>query len=146
MDKAGRRVLLLVSTTGMTASLLLVSIAFYVESSADNLHLHGMVAVLSLVGLLGMIITFSLGVGPIPWLIMSEILPVNIKGLAGSLATLANFLTSWGVTMTANLLFSWSRGGTFTIYTSFCALMLVFVALWLPETKGRTLEEIQSSF
>ncbi|GAB4849148.1 hypothetical protein Ancab_003956 [Ancistrocladus abbreviatus] len=147
MDKAGRRVLLIVSTAGMTVSLLLVAVAFYVEGviSKDS-SLYDVMAILSLVGLLGMIIFFSLGVGPIPWIIMSEILPVNIKGLAGSIATLANFLTSWGVTVTANLLLDWSRGGTFAIYTSFCALMLLFVALWLPETKGRTLEEIQSSF
>ena len=99
-----------------------------------------------------------------------QILPVNIKGLAGSIATLANWLTSWAITMTANLLLTWSSGGmhfcvcmcmcvscfywydsfittgTFTIYTLVSAFTVVFVSLWVPETKGRTLEEIQSSF
>ncbi|KAJ9567132.1 hypothetical protein OSB04_003098 [Centaurea solstitialis] len=59
----------------------------------------------------GMIIGFSLGMGPIPWIIMSEILPVNIKGLAGSIATLANWFICWVVTLTAPLLLSWSSGG-----------------------------------
>jgi SP family facilitated glucose transporter-like MFS transporter 8 len=58
-----------------------------------------------------MVIGFSLGLGPIPWLIMSEILPVNIKGLAGSIATMANWLVAWIITMTANLLLTWSSGG-----------------------------------
>ncbi|KAK3224126.1 hypothetical protein Dsin_011151 [Dipteronia sinensis] len=147
MDRAGRRLLLLVSSTGMTISLLLVSVAFYLEGivSKDS-YMYSIVGILSLVGLVALVISFSLGVGAIPWVIMSEILPVNIKGLAGSIATLLNWLTSWVVTMTANLLLTWSTGGTFTIYTMASALIIAFVALWVPETRGRSLEEIQNSF
>ncbi|XP_030974086.1 sugar transporter ERD6-like 6 [Quercus lobata] len=144
VDKAGRKLLLIISSTGMTLSLLLVAIAFYLEDLvSEDSSIFG---ILSLVGLVALVISFSLGVGAIPWLIMSEILPVNIKGLAGSIATLANWLTSWAITMTANLLLTWSSGGTFTIYTLVSAFTVVFVSLWVPETKGRTLEEIQSSF
>ncbi|EEF40829.1 sugar transporter ERD6-like 6 [Ricinus communis] len=147
VDKAGRRLLLIVSTSGITVSLLLVAVAFYLEGNVSkDSHLYGIMGILSLVGLVAMIIFFSLGLGAIPWIIMSEILPVNIKGLAGSVATLANWLTSWLVTMTANLLLSWSSGGTFTMFTLVSAFTVVFVTLWVPETKGRTLEEIQSSF
>ncbi|WCJ24920.1 Major facilitator superfamily protein [Euphorbia peplus] len=147
MDKAGRRLLLIVSTSGMTVSLLLVAVAFYIEKAVSkDSNLYSMVGTLSLVGLVALVIFFSLGLGAIPWLIMSEILPVNIKSLAGSIATLANWLCSWLVTMTANILLSWSTGGTFTIYTLVTAFTVVFVSLWVPETKGRTLEEIQSSF
>lgn len=99
---------------------------------------------------------------------------MNIKSLGGSVATLCNWLTAWGVTMTANLLMSWSEGGslfslsvscasfclyfmryyiviifstgTFTIYALVSAFTVVFVKLWVPETKGKTLEEIQTSF
>uniref|UniRef100_A0A2N9EC79 Major facilitator superfamily (MFS) profile domain-containing protein n=1 Tax=Fagus sylvatica TaxID=28930 RepID=A0A2N9EC79_FAGSY len=190
VDKAGRRLLLIVSSSGMTLSLLLVAIAFYLEGtvSEDN-HLYSIFGILSLVGLVALVISFSLGVGAIPWIIMSEllnfslvlvmitsnrllstsnscsagcrvynlqlvpgmvlqleILPVNIKGLAGSIATLANWMTSWVITMTANLLLNWNSGGTFTIYTLISAFTVIFVTLWVPETKGRTLEEIQFSF
>ncbi|XP_022775316.1 sugar transporter ERD6-like 6 [Durio zibethinus] len=147
VDKAGRRLLLMVSSSGMTLSLLLVAVAFYLEGivSKDS-DLYSIMGILSLVGLVAFVISFSLGVGAIPWVIMSEILPVNIKGLAGSVATLANWLTSWAITMTANLLLTWSGGGTFTIYAIVAAFTIVFVALWVPETKGRSLEEIQSSF
>ncbi|KAI3852896.1 hypothetical protein MKX03_003283 [Papaver bracteatum] len=147
VDKAGRRLLLIVSSSGMTASLLLVSVAFYLKEVIDkDSHFYSILGILSLVGLVAFVISFSLGVGAIPWVIMSEILPVNIKSLAGSIATLANWLTSWVITMTANLLLNWSNGGTFTLYTIVSAFTVAFVALWVPETKGRTLEEIQWSF
>ncbi|GMI67283.1 ERD6-like 6 [Hibiscus trionum] len=147
VDKAGRRILLIISSSGMTLSLLLVASAFYAEEFiAEDSAIHGIMGIVSLVGLVTFSITFSLGVGAIPWVIMSEILPVNIKSLAGSVATLANWMTAWAVTMTANLLLTWNAGGTFTIYAAVAAFTIVFVARWVPETKGRSLEEIQSSF
>ncbi|KAI3407457.1 uncharacterized protein J3R85_020976 [Psidium guajava] len=146
-DKAGRRLLLIVSSSAMTLSLLFVAVAFYMESSAsEDSKLYSIMGILSVVGLVAFVISFSLGMGSIPWLIMSEILPANIKGLSGSLATLANWTTTWVITVTANLLLDWSAGGTFTIYAVVAAFTFVFVILFVPETKGRTLEEIQSSF
>ncbi|KAI5410933.1 hypothetical protein KIW84_056179 [Lathyrus oleraceus] len=124
-DKSGRRLLLIVSSFAMALSLLVVSISFYLKV---------------------MVIAFSLGLGAMPWIIMSEILPINIKGLAGSFATLANWFFSWLVTLTANLLLDWSSGGTFTIYTAVCVFTAGFVDIWVPETKGKTLEEIQQFF
>ncbi|XP_030523880.1 sugar transporter ERD6-like 6 isoform X2 [Rhodamnia argentea] len=147
LDKAGRRLLLIISSSAMTLSLLFVAVAFYIESSAsEDSKLYSIMGILALVGLVAFVVSFSLGVGAIPWLIMSEILPLNIKGLAGSVAVLANWITSGVITMTANLLLDWSTGGTFTIYTVVAACTVVFVTLLVPETKGRTLEEIQSSF
>lgn len=147
MDKAGRRLLLMVSSGGMAVCLFLVSLSFYLKahSGADSRY-ETFFTVLALVSLLIYIASFSLGVGAIPWIIMSEILPANVKGVGGSVATLSNWLTSWAITMTINLLLQWSSAGTFMIYAIVSALILVFVALCVPETKGRTLEEIQSSF
>ncbi|KAJ8641427.1 hypothetical protein MRB53_018121 [Persea americana] len=147
IDKAGRRLLLIVSSSGMTVSLLFVSVAFYIKASlTEDSRFYVPMSILSLVGLVAFVVTFSLGIGAIPWVIMSEILPVNIKSLAGSIATLGNWLSAWAITMSANLLLSWSSGGTFTLYTVMSAFTIVFVVLWVPETKGRTLEEIQWSF
>ncbi|KAL9241644.1 hypothetical protein vseg_015731 [Gypsophila vaccaria] len=145
MDRAGRRVLLLVSSAGMTAGLLLLSISFFLEDivSKDSVF-YDTFGVLSVVGLVTMAVFFSLGMGPIPWLIMSEILPGPIKGFGGSVATFANFTTSWGVTMTANQMLNWNNGGTFAIYTLVCALSTMIVYKWVFETKRRTLGEIQA--
>lgn len=147
VDKTGRRLLLIVSSTGMSVSLLVVAVSFYIKDAISNdSTLYSIMGILSAVGVVGMIIAFSLGMGPIPWLIMSEILPVNIKSLAGSTATLANWFFAWVVTLTANMMLNWSNGGTFTIYAVMCILTVAFVSLYVPETKGRTLEEIQWSF
>ncbi|KAH9663132.1 Sugar transporter ERD6-like 6 [Citrus sinensis] len=136
-----------ISSSGMAASFFLVSVAFFLEGFvSEDSRFYSILGILSLVGLVTVVISFSLGVGAIPWVIMSEILPVNIKSLAGSVATLANWLVSWIVTMTANFLLDWSNGGTFLIYGIVCAFTVAFVSLWVPETKGRSLEEIQFSF
>ncbi|XP_043711457.1 sugar transporter ERD6-like 6 [Telopea speciosissima] len=146
-DKAGRRLLLIISSCGMTASLLLVSVSFYLKSVfSEDSHFYSLMGILSVVGIMTFVVTISLGIAPIPWIIMSEIMPVDIKSLAGSVATLCNWLGAWIITMTANLLLDWSTAGTFALYTVMSALTVVFVTLWVPETKGRTLEEIQWSF
>ncbi|KAI5427069.1 hypothetical protein KIW84_032484 [Lathyrus oleraceus] len=146
-DKSGRRLLLIVSSSAMALSLLVVSISFYLkEYISPDSDLYATLSLVSVAGVVVMVIAFSLGLGAMPWIIMSEILPINIKGLAGSFATLANWFFSWLVTLTANLLLDWSLGGTFTIYTAVCVFTAGFVAIWVPETKGKTLEEIQQFF
>ncbi|XP_016498657.1 sugar transporter ERD6-like 6 [Nicotiana tabacum] len=145
VDKAGRRLLLIVSSSVMTLSSFLVAMAFYLKGFTPE-NWHPFLAVLSLVGLVVLVMAFGVGLGSIPWIIMSEILPVSIKSLGGSVATLANWFSAWLVTMTANLLLTWSKGGSFTIYALISAFTVVFVRLWVPETKGKTLEEIQQSF
>ncbi|GAY43072.1 hypothetical protein CUMW_071800 [Citrus unshiu] len=145
-DKAGRRALLIISSVGMTVSILIVAVSFFVKGFvSDDSSCYSILDIFSVIGVVAMVVTFSLGMGPIPWVIMSEILPINIKGLAGSVATLANWLTVWLITMTANLLLNWSGGGTFAIYTVVSAFTVAFVSIWVPETKGKTLEEIQRS-
>ncbi|KAJ0025920.1 hypothetical protein Pint_08966 [Pistacia integerrima] len=147
VDKAGRRLLLIISTGGMTASLLIVAAAFYAKDFvSEDSGIYSILGIFSVVGVVAMIIFFSLGMGPVPWVIMSEILPINIKGLGGSVATLSNWICAWLVTMTANLLLTWSSGGTFTIYMVVSAFAVAFVTFLVPETKGKALEEIQRSF
>lgn len=147
LDKAGRRLLLIISSSVMTISLLVVAVSFFLKDAVSkDSSLYSIMSILAVVGVVAMVVGFSLGMGPIPWVIMSEILPINIKGLAGSVATLSNWFFSFVVTMTANLLLTWSSGGTFTIYMVVSAFTVVFAAIWVPETKGRALEEIQFSF
>lgn len=141
MDKSGRRPLLLVSASGTCLGCLLAGVAFTLRASSQ-LQLKSMLA---LAGILVFIGSFSLGMGAIPWIIMSEIFPINMKGSAGSLVTLMNWFGSWVVSYAFNLLMSWSSSGTFFIFACICGLSVLFVQVMVPETKGRTLEEIQAA-
>ncbi|KAK6245419.1 hypothetical protein SCA6_008509 [Theobroma cacao] len=73
-DKAGRRLLLIVSSSGMTLSLLIVAVSFYIKDvvSSDS-TLYSIMGILSVVGVVAVVVAFSLGMGPIPWVIMSEV-------------------------------------------------------------------------
>nr|DAD33493.1 TPA_asm: hypothetical protein HUJ06_012344 [Nelumbo nucifera] len=142
MDKSGRRPLLIVSATGTFLGCFLTGISFYLKG---HQLLHAWVPMLAVSGVLIYIGSFSIGMGAVPWVMMSEIFPINIKGAAGSLVTLVNWLGAWAVSYTFNLLMNLSSSGTFLFYAGFCALTVLFVAKVVPETKGRTLEEIQAS-
>ena len=101
--------------------------------------------ILALVGVLVYVGSYSIGMGAIPWVIMSEIFPINVKGSAGSFVAFVNWLCSWIVSYAFNFLMSWSSAGTFFIFSGVCGLTVVFAARLVPETKGRTLEQIQAS-
>eukprot|EP00258_Populus_trichocarpa_P011504 XP_002320384.2 sugar transporter ERD6-like 7 [Populus trichocarpa] len=142
IDKVGRKPLLLVSASGLVIACLITGLSFYLKVHELALKSAPMLAV---TGILLYIGTFSAGMGPIPWVIMSEIFPLNIKGVSGSLATLVNWFCAWAVSFTFNFLMSWSSYGTFILYAAINAMTIAFVALLVPETKGRTLEQIQAA-
>ncbi|KAG8391227.1 hypothetical protein BUALT_Bualt01G0165900 [Buddleja alternifolia] len=140
-DKSGRRPLLLVSVAGTCLGCFLIGLSFLLQDH----KIWDSSPSLALVGVLIFSASFSLGMGGIPWVIMSEIFPINVKGLAGSLVTVVNWVGSWIITYSFNFLVQWSSAGTFFIFASVCGFTAVFITRLVPETKGRTLEEIQAS-
>ncbi|XWS58251.1 hypothetical protein CRYUN_Cryun08bG0017900 [Craigia yunnanensis] len=142
VDKCGRRPMLLVSAVGSCTGCILTGLAFLFQ----DLHFgKDLSAILVFFGVLFYLGFLQLGLGGIPWIIMSEIFPINIKGAAGSLVILVSWIGSWVISYTYSALFEWSSVGTFFIYGCICAAGIVFIAILVPETKGRTLEEIQES-
>ncbi|KAH7438968.1 hypothetical protein KP509_04G039000 [Ceratopteris richardii] len=146
VEKAGRRLLLMLSAAGTTVTCFLVGLSYYVQANTASADVQTYMGYLSLSSLLVYVAFFSLGLGPLPWVVMSEVFPSNVKGRAGSLATVLNWLFAWVVTLTFNLLLTWSAPGAFGIYTVISALTVVFVAFIVPETRGKSLEEIQQIF
>ncbi|KAJ4722288.1 Sugar transporter ERD6-like [Melia azedarach] len=141
MDKSGRRPLVMVSAAGTFLGCFLAGTSFFLKG--QNMLLDW-VPVLAVGGVLIYIAFFSIGFGAVPWVVMSEIFPINIKGVAGSLVVLVNWSGAWLISYTFNFLMSWSSSGTFFAYSGFSLLTVLFVEKFVPETKGKTLEQIQA--
>jgi SP family xylose:H+ symportor-like MFS transporter len=100
--------------------------------------------------ILGYIACFALSVGPVTWVILSEIFPTRIRGRAMAIATVCLWIANYVISQTFPmmdehpwLVATFHRGFPFWLYGAFCAVLLVFVWRFVPETKGKTLEEIE---
>ncbi|GAY58812.1 hypothetical protein CUMW_189710 [Citrus unshiu] len=111
----------------------------------DTNHWNEVTPVLAYIGIMGFSVLYSVGIGGLPSVIMSEIFPINIKGSVGSLVIQLHNCSSWIVTYTFLSMMEWSTTGTFSIFWVICAAAVLFVVFLVPETKGQTLEEIQIS-
>ncbi|GLT38351.1 hypothetical protein SLA2020_126070 [Shorea laevis] len=141
VDKAGRRPLLLVSAFGMLLGSLLTAASFFMKEHKLASEFGPLLAIIGIMVDMG---SFCLGLGGIPWIMMSEIFPIQLKGIAGSIVTLTSWGCSWVISYCFNFLMNWSSYGTFSVFATFCGMAIVFVYKLVPETKGRTLEEIQA--
>lgn len=134
-DRVGRRPLLLVATAGMGVSLVLLGAAF-------RFPLLPASALLFIILLY--IAFFASAMGPLVWVVMAEIFPIKVRGAAMGLATLVLWLADFAVTLTFPVISDrFHPSSAFWLYAAMCALDLVFMWRYLPETKGKTLEEIE---
>ncbi len=137
LDRAGRRPLLLVGETGMVLSLAALAAGFALHGSAAV----GWITAASLVAYVG---SFAIGLGPVFWLLISEIYPLRIRGLAMSVATVANWVSNLVVTLTfPDLVALIGASATFVLYAAVGVASLVFTWRLVPETRGKTLEQIE---
>ncbi|XP_034707907.1 sugar transporter ESL1-like isoform X2 [Vitis riparia] len=141
----GSRAIAILQIPVMAVSVVLIDKSGRRPLLMDMNQLKEVTPIVVLIGLLTYSATYSLGMAGLPWLIMAEIYPINIKGVAGSLVTFSNWFFSWVVTYTFNYMFDWSSAGTFFFYSIISGSTVLFTAKLVPETKGRKLEEIQAS-
>jgi sugar porter (SP) family MFS transporter len=140
LDRTGRRPLLLGGTAGMVVGMLLVALTFAVGGS----QLHGGAAYIAIAGLLLYTGSFAIGLGPVFWLLISEIYPVKIRGQAMSVATMANWGANFVVTVSfLTLLGAIGNAGTFFLFAALSVLALAYFHRHVPETKIRSLQAIE---
>jgi sugar porter (SP) family MFS transporter len=140
LDRVGRRVLLITGTAGMAVALATIALVFAIGGS----HLHGVGAIVAIVALAVYTGSFAVGLGPVFWLLISEIYPQRIRGTAMSVATVMNWAANFVVTISfLSLLNAISSSGTFFLFAGLTVVALIYFIARVPETKGRSLEEIE---
>jgi len=112
----------------------------------DVFQVHGL-GWISLVSLLIFVAVFSLGWGPLPWLITAEVLPARAKSLGGGIATACNWFFAFLTTKEfESLELALQNFGAFWLFAGICLVGVIFVFFYVPETKGKSLEEIEAEF
>lgn len=135
IDKVGRKPLLLIGSVGMGVSLALLGGAFALDMTSGPWVL---------LFTLSYVAAFAMAMGPAVWVIMAEIFPTQIRGRAMSIATVCLWTACYVVSQTFPWMLKNLEGPmTFWFYAVMCLLAIMFVAGYVPETKGKTLEEIE---
>lgn len=138
IDKAGRRKLLLVGLAGMMLSLQLLSLFLFIKTNHT--------AAISVIALMSYVAFFAIGIGPVTAVLISELYPLKIRGRAMSIATTANWFFNYIMSLIFLDLMKWMGiAGVFELFATFTLASILFVYFYIPETKGKSLEEIESS-
>jgi MFS family permease len=135
IDRMGRRPLLMIAMAGACIFSVLLVIG-YVYS----------VGPLLVVSVFGYVLSFAIGVGPIPWMMTSELTPVYASSAVGAIATAVNWAMNFLIGQCFPVIFEGIKGYSFLIFAGVAALAFVFTYFKVPETKGRTLESIVKGF
>jgi sugar porter (SP) family MFS transporter len=140
VDRVGRKPLLYVGITGMTASLLLLAYSFH-----NTAAFGAAPGVIATICLMVYITCFAFSMGPIAWILVSEVFPLQLRGRGVAAASLGSGASNFLVSLTfLSMIKAAGNVATFLIYAGFCILTLLFVRYIVPETKGRELESISS--
>lgn len=139
MERAGRRLLLLFGSMSMALGQLILGYYFLAQD------VDGLVAPssLALAGLGIFIVGFGLSLGPIPWLLLAEIFPTEVRSVASAIGTAQNWLMSFVVTLVfLPVQEAITKQGTFFGFAVVCLICYLFVLVFVPETKGKSIDEV----
>lgn len=145
IDKLGRRILLISSALIMIISLYGLGLYFWIQKSHPDVA--NSISFLPLSSLCLYIFAFSIGFGPIPWLMMSEIFSPEVKGITSSISSAFNWSLAFFVTeFFQPVVKEVGSAGTFWSFAIILLLVMTFTVFFIPETKGKSLQEIQAQF
>ena len=143
VDLLGRKLLLLLASAGMGLSLALLGSAFFLQQFTS---LGGWMGVIILGLILFYVASFALAMGPVVWVVISEIFPNRIRGRAMSISVVCLWFSCYLVSQFFPIMLAVLKGNVFFIYAAMSAVSFLFVLFLIPETKGKTLEEIEHHF
>ncbi|AMW18408.1 sugar porter family MFS transporter [Mycobacteroides chelonae] len=145
IDRVGRKPLLLIGSAGMAVTLSTMAIVFSSATVLDGKpHLGPVAGPVALVAANLFVVAFGMSWGPVVWVLLGEIFPNRIRAAAMGVATAGNWAANWLVTVSFPALRD-SLGIAYGFYAICAVVSLVFVARWVNETKGRTLEDMDSA-
>lgn len=163
VDKFGRKPLLIVGGFGMLIGFLMMGVTLYL-SSYTNINSQGLPAissfegVISLIGVLIFIGSFAMSMGPIVWVLLSEMFPNKIRSIAMSIAVAGQWLANYFVSQMFPVIVEsdanklqvdggiWNNSLPYFIFSAFILFIIYFVWKYIPETKGKSLEEMEALF
>ncbi|MFC8078357.1 sugar porter family MFS transporter [Streptomyces sp. NPDC057307] len=143
VDRIGRRPLLLIGSAGMTVSLALAAWAFsYKSGSGSDISIPNTQGTVALIAAHSFVLFFALSWGVVVWVLLGEMFPGRIRAAALGVAASAQWIANWAVTVTFPTLSDWDLSGAYVIYSAFALLSVFFILKWIPETKGKALEDM----
>ncbi|MBV8150760.1 MAG: MFS transporter, partial [Candidatus Eremiobacteraeota bacterium] len=138
VDRIGRKPLLYAGLAGMFLALGTMAVSF------AQPHLSGSLGAIALTSMMVYVGCFAFSLGPIVWLLISEIFPLPVRGLGMSISTLANWVGNFLVSQFfLTMIDKLGRPLTFWVYAALCVVTIVFIRAMVPETKRERLEEIR---
>jgi len=163
VDKLGRKPLLIIGGFGMLIGFLMMGFTLYFSSyshvnSAGLPTISSTEGIISLIGILVFIGSFAMSMGPVVWVILSDIFPNKIRSVAMSIAVAAQWLANYFVSQTFPMIVDsnanklkidggiWNNALPYFIFSVFIIFTIIFVWKFIPETKGKTLEEMEAIF
>ncbi|MBG7630869.1 MAG: sugar porter family MFS transporter [Bacteroidetes bacterium] len=163
VDKLGRKPLLMIGGFGMLIGFLMMGFTLYFSdysqlNSAGIPTISSSEGIISLIGVLIFIASFAMSMGPVVWVILSEIFPNRIRSVAMSIAVAGQWLANYFVSQSFPIIVEsdanklqldggvWNNALPYFIFSGFIILIIVFVWKFIPETKGKTLEEMEELF
>ncbi|WP_432094317.1 sugar porter family MFS transporter [Streptomyces sp. bgisy100] len=143
VDRIGRKPLALIGSAGMAVSLGLAAWAFsFKTGTGTDITMPDLQGTVALVAAHAFVLFFALSWGVVVWVLLGEMFPNKIRAAALGVAASAQWVANWVITVSFPSLSDWNLSGAYVIYTVFAVLSIPFILKWVPETKGKALEEM----